>query len=183
MFLIFTKIQICNSHTNCYLCAVMKKVFLKYVAAFLTVWYCMSIIGFDVHSCTTTGNTFVNSVLTGLTCEDIHPEHDCAGHDSCCGSHKSHSCSCCHSHEVPASENYDKDSSCCTDSIEVLDCEGVTYSNNEVIDLISACPSAHFTTVDYDSLLLAEAQYILFGPKSGHIQDSDVQSVLNIWRI
>lgn len=172
MFLILTKIQICNSDTNCYLCAIMKNMFLKYAAALLTVWYCMSIIGFDVHSCAKTGNTFVNSVLSGLSCEDVHPEHDCTCHGSCC-----------HSHKEQAPENVDNDSRCCTNNIEVLESEGVTSSQDDVLDLLCDSFPAQFIVNDYESLLLLGAEYIFSDTGSWCVRKSDVQSVLNIWRI
>ena len=63
----------------------MRKMFVKYMSALLVVWYSLSIIGFDVHSCKITGEVFVASLAGGISCEDVHPEHSCRAHGSCCG--------------------------------------------------------------------------------------------------
>ena len=49
----------------------MRNIVMKYLAALLVVWYSLSIIGFDVHSCTKTGETFVASIAAGVSCEDM----------------------------------------------------------------------------------------------------------------
>jgi hypothetical protein len=156
----------------------MGKMFHKYVAALLSVWYCMSIIGFDVHSCTATGNVFVNSVLSGVSCEDIHPDHDCTCHD-----HREHTCSCCHDHESPASESFDHDDECCTDRIEILDEAGITTSEDNAMSALAILSACLFVESDYNSLLLPDAVYVKLKPDSWCFKMPDVQAVLNIWRI
>lgn len=145
----------------------MKSVFLKYVSALMTVWYCLSIIGFDVHSCSTTGNTFVNSILSGVTCEDIHPEHDCCSHSSCCSKHKSH----------------EEDDDCCTNEIEVLDSEGLSYSNDDVSVILAASSELVFIEHDYSIMLHADVADASYKPDSGVLRRPDIQAVLKIWRI
>lgn len=155
----------------------MGKMFHKYVAALLSVWYCMSIIGFDVHSCTATGNVFVNSVLSGVSCEDIHPDHDCT-----CHAHDQHACSCCRDHEVPASESVGHEDDCCTDRIEILDEAGITtYNENAIAALASS--ACLFLESDYSSLHLSSHASVKSKPDSGQLKMPDVQAVLNVWRI
>lgn len=156
----------------------MGKVFLKYVAALLTVWYCMSIIGFDVHSCEATGNVFVNSVLSGVSCEDIHPDHDCTCHE-----HKAQACSCCHDHESPVSESVEHDDDCCTDRIEILDEAGITTSEDNAMGALAAVSACLFVESDYTSLLFSDAVSIKSKPDSWCYKMPDLQAVLNIWRI
>ena len=152
----------------------MKSVFLKYVSALMAVWYCLSIIGFDVHSCTATGSTFVNSVLSGVECEDVHPEHDCCCHGSCCNS------GCNHDHNTPAKENVGK-KECCTNEIEVLDSEVVVSVEDDGFDL----PVATFAFVenDYVPMIYAQGASVSENPGSGNLRLPDLQAVLNIWRI
>jgi hypothetical protein len=148
----------------------MKNVFFKYLSALLAVWYCLSIIGFDVHSCNTTGNIFVNSVLSGTSCDEVHPEHDCEGHGSCCCSHK-----CC--------DNDKADEGCCTNEIEVLDSESVLYAEDDLCDLFCCAVDFSYFVNDFTQLLDSEAAYVLCYPDPGERPLPDLQAVLNIWRI
>lgn len=150
----------------------MKNVVLKYMSALLAVWYCLSIIGFDVHSCETTGDTFVTSVLAGTTCDDIHPEHDCCSHGSCCGDHES---SCCGDH--------DEDDDCCTNEIEVLDSVVVTNADEDDDVQFSQMLSCLFIESSYDVLLFIESIESSYIPDLGRVIQPDHQAVLNIWRI
>ena len=147
----------------------MKSMFLKYISALLAVWYCMSIIGFDVHSCTSTGNIFVNSVLGGITCDDIHPDHDCSGHGSCCKSHK-----CC---------DHKTEDDCCTDEIEVLDSESVLTSDDDVCFLCGSEPVAAALFASYDLQPDFFRAEILYHPDPEYLKAPDQQAVLGIWRI
>ncbi len=163
----------------------MKNMVLKYVSALLAVWYCMSIIGFDIHSCKATGNVFVNSVLSGTTCDDIHPEHDCDGHKSCCSSHSS-ACtsSCCHSVPSTASESIcSEDEDCCTNQIEVLESEGVAVSGDETCCQLTA--TLAFSYSDNNDRLphSLNVAHKVYYPALGHICRLDSQAILNIWRI
>lgn len=150
----------------------MKNIILKYASALLAVWYCMSIIGFDVHSCEATGDTFVSSVLVGTTCDDIHPEHDCCCHDTCCSAHES---SCCGDHE--------EEDDCCTNEIEVLDSVVVTNAEEDDHIQYSEMLSCLFIESNYDVLLFSESIEISYNPDSGRVMSPDCQAILNIWRI
>lgn len=150
----------------------MKNVLLKYASSLLAVWYCLSIIGFDVHSCEATGDIFVNSVLTGTACGDIHPEHDCCGHGTCCGGHES---SCCGGHQ--------EDDDCCTNEIEVLDEVVVTNADEDDHILLPEALSCLFVENYYDILVFSESIEFSCGPDSGRVALPDMQAVLNIWRI
>lgn len=166
----------------------MKNVALKYVSALLAVWYCVSIIGFDVHSCTATGSTFISSVLGGISCDDIHPDHDCNGHGACCGSHEAdrheYSCCSCH-HDQAAGECVVEASStgCCTNDIEVLDTLVVSTSNDEYqADMADSLPCL-FVENDYVSFIQHSFDYIIYVSGSGGVPLPDRQAILNIWRI
>lgn len=91
-------------------------------AAFvLMLWYCFSVIGFDVHSCAHTGKSYVSTFLQGYTCSDIHPEHHCD--ESCCHAsdrHKTHSCELVCALLVDETAGH-----CCVNSIKVLSLTGM----------------------------------------------------------
>ena len=90
------------------------------MSALLVVWYSLSIIGFDVHSCKSTGEVFVASLAGGITCEDIHPDHSCKSHGGCrCGHH-----------EHGAEANVGK-SDCCTNDLQILELTGVCMSSQQ----------------------------------------------------
>ena len=100
---------------------------MKIYALLLVIWYCMSIIGFDVHTCKGSGRTFVATFAEGMTCADIHPEHHCEkschGHSSCChhestGCHNSASC-CNHTSDCSHGESFSTQD-CCSDSYQSI---------------------------------------------------------------
>lgn len=156
----------------CIFAAGMKNLVLKYASALLAVWYCLSIIGFDVHSCEATGDVFVNSILTGTSCDDIHPEDECCEHGTCCGNHGS---SCC--------DDQQKDDDCCTNQIEVLDDVVVTNADEDEAAQFSETLSCMFVESNYDVLVFSESIEFSYEPDSGHVTLPDCQAVLNIWRI
>lgn len=166
----------------------MKSLVMKITALLLAVWYCMSIIGFDVHTCTGSGRTYVTTVVKGMTCMDIHPEHSC-DHHSCCGSARHatehhHDCSGtggeCHCLTVKAE-------SCCSDDFQVLLLTG-NRSDDEhrQYDVCHCghCPCVEAMTSDIvafhpqDRLLSS-----LRMPDKGLIAGRDLLSRINIWRI
>ena len=153
----------------CIFAAEMKNVFIKYMSMLLVVWYCLSIIGFDVHACTTTGNVFVNSVLGGVTCSDIHPEHDCHGHNSCCCSH-----GCC---------DQKKAEDCCTNEIEVLDCDTVVSTDDSSSQVLYCTLVTSQSIYEADLLPMHSRYNILYFPDPGDVIGPDQQAILKIWRI
>lgn len=50
-------------------------------------WYLMSVVGFDIHTDHHDDCTYVVSLLSNLSCENIHPEDECGcedcDHDDC----------------------------------------------------------------------------------------------------
>ena len=165
----------------------MKGIIIKVLAVVMTVWYSMSIIGFDVHTCSGSGRSFVSTFIEGLTCEEIHPEHSCS-HASCChAEHETHSC-CNHHHH----HHHDKElafaaSSCCSDDYQVLQLTGIVPSDDQRgNDFISfsgnyyaeVCP-VYVKVPSYIRTIIA----YLHEPDSGHKVSCDRQAALGIWRI
>lgn len=48
---------------------------------FLCCWYLVSIVGLDIHTDHHDNRTYVVSLLSGISCENIHPEDHCACQD------------------------------------------------------------------------------------------------------
>ena len=168
----------------------MRKMFVKYASVLLVLWYSLSIIGFDVHSCRSTGEVFVASLAAGVTCEDIHPEHSCKAHAGCCSHHDTADCcgkehssenSCDHS-----SNHVDKES-CCSNDLQVLVLTGVHVSEDER----SGSDSIHLLDHIFDVDLAMELAMptlqrpflkYLEHPDSGVVMP-DRQAFFNIWRV
>lgn len=160
----------------------MKSVFIKVVAVLLTVWYSMSIIGFDVHTCSGSGRTFVASFIEGLTCEDIHPEHNCCGH-----SHHDGDCATDHSECIFCDGTAFKAKSCCSNDYQVLALTGtISADDHRHYDEYSCgyCPCMDIPSVmmSHPSLSSSLLSYI-HRPDSGLFAACDAQAALNIWRI
>ena len=66
----------------------MKEIVTKIFAALLVVWYLVGIIGFDVHTCSGSGRSFVVAFFEEMTCEEIHPEHSCDPAACCADEHE-----------------------------------------------------------------------------------------------
>lgn len=156
----------------------MKNIVIKYMSALLAVWYCLSIIGFDVHSCEATGESFLASTISGITCEDIHPEHSCHDHGHCC--HHGHGSSCTHGEEVA------DDSRCCTDDIHILAVQGIASDDSQRHSCkwtsgYSPCIVHHAASVVSLSCGFCSA-IDLHLPDSGCLLP-DRQALLRVWRI
>ena len=95
----------------------MKVCAMKIVSVILTLWYCLSIMGFDVHTCHRSGDSFVAPLISGIGCADIHPEHSC--HE--CEHHSEHG-DCCDGISVQK---------CCTDDIQVLNVTGTFLKDTD----------------------------------------------------
>lgn len=157
----------------------MKNMAVKISAFIVALWYCVSIIGFDVHHCAGSGRSFVATFLTGLTCADIHPEHHCS-HSHCCADEGHHDCC-----GAEAEESFGP-SSCCTNDFQVLLLTGTSGSDDDrhenAMTLQYMCA---LTSLPAD-VHVSAGSYLGGYPKipdSGLIVPEDIQSVLGIWRI
>ncbi len=160
-----------------YLQIVMKQVIIKMLAVMLTVWYSMSIIGFDVHTCSGSGRSFVVTFMEGLTCEDIHPEHSCAAAPCCGNSHEEH---CCDDVSIGAK-------SCCSNDYRALEITGILVSDDH--HHYDECFCGHCpcvgSTVSEIVRTYTEGITIAYihEPDSGFGKACERQAALRVWRI
>lgn len=156
----------------------MKGLPVKITALLLMMWYSMSIIGFGVHTCSGSGESFVVTFVEGFDCEDIHPEHHC--HKGSCCSH-SHGC-CEHENHVSI-----KAKSCCSSDYQVLTLTGtVSDEKNGTDDLGSVlyCNYICSNIFELDADMHGPQQishYLAEVSWPGRLHD--IQSLLGVWRI
>lgn len=172
----------------------MKKFLMNISAALLVVWYCMSIIGFGVHTCASSGEVFIASFADGVECADIHPEHHCCGESCCSGTHHDdhETPSCCSSkHHVPIDEHHEPTSvdtkSCCSNEYQAIVLSGCRTDNGSdekhsfskvffpcVIDI----PVSYIASAKY------HAEHIQFWEHdSGVLLPGDLCVTYGVWRI
>ena len=161
----------------------MKNVITYCVAAFMLVWYSLSVIGFDVHTCSDSGETYIATVLSGTACDDIHPEHD------------EPACSCCHhkcASKEHSKEQEDKDGlrtrPCCTDDWQMIYLTGVRSDDDreEVINPISqlfAFVDCTLPDVNANLNFMGNPFRDFNKPRPKPVTVRTCQEVYSIWRI
>ena len=155
----------------------MKNVFTNVSAIVLVLWYSLSVIGFDVHTCSGSGKTFIATVISGTACEDIHPDHD------------RKECSCCH-HKDTAHKQEDTTLStkpCCTDDWQTIVLTGVRISEKH--SDYDGCCSGHCPCIistsdaDFVNIKCMSGLRAFCKPDSGKISSRDFQRIYGVWRI
>ncbi len=144
--------------------------------------YLLGIVGIDVHSCLSSGKSFVVSLWGGIECNDIHPESDCA---SLCCSHCHHAHSACSDKActqegVCSSVNDD----CCSDSCHYLALTGATTDHDELLSQIVRPEIDLFSTLT-PAIDVCEAKtfgHILTPPDSG-LSSPDILALISSYRI
>lgn len=161
----------------------MRRMFVKYMSALLVVWYSLSIIGFDVHSCNATGEVYVASLAGGIACEDVHPDHSCAHHGACCSHH--HENSCCH-HRHHDSDSRISDQNCCSNDVQVLQLTGVVISEDESYGSdvrVHQTDCYAYLTIDSATQALQRRYHKYLEYPDPGVTMPDRQAFLNIWRV
>lgn len=155
----------------------MKKVFTSITALLLVIWYSLSVIGFDVHTCSSSGNTYIATVISGTGCKDIHPEHI------------QKPCSCCHhkhSAESHDSEQSLKTKPCCTDEWQMIVLTGLRTSDEQANVPVSLCVSDIcdlYSQSDEYFLRISARCRAFCKPDSGPLESLNIQEKYSIWRI
>lgn len=155
----------------------MKNVLIKISAMMLVLWYSLSVIGFDVHTCSGSGRIFIATVISGTDCEDIHPGHVKAP------------CSCCRHNGCKTNDEDEEFGTrpCCSDDWQMIVLTGVrTSEEHDHFDECSCgvCPcilDLHAEIIH--SSIDVYGLRALYKPGSGDFVPLDVQRTYNIWRI
>ncbi len=158
----------------------MKNVFTSVTAVMLVIWYSLSVIGFDVHTCSGSGESFVTTVIGGTACEDIHPEHDKVA------------CACCHhghgAHHDSESEGPELATKpCCTDDWQMMALTGCKAQEKH--NHFDECHCEYCLCIldiserNIHSRTDIHRLRAFYNPDSGSLAPLDVQRSYNIWRI
>ena len=152
----------------------MKNLALRSGAMLLAIWYCFSVIGFDVHTCKASSRSFVSVFANVSSCEDIHPDHAC-GKGHCCSS--AHGC--CDDETLSL-----KAESCCSDDYLSL---SLTGTSNDSQRLLTYLQPESFIPSFLKNYLVSVSESVDHDKYSNHksrlIVPGDFQSLLRIWRI
>ena len=149
-------------------------------AALLVVCYCLSIIGFGVHTCTSSGETFIATFADGLECADIHPEHHCCGASCCSAEHHDPV------DEHGASQTIDT-RSCCSNDYQAIVLSGCRTDNDseDKYSLVKAfCPCVTEIPVSLIASAGYHAEHVQFlEHDSGVLSPGDLCATFGVWRI
>lgn len=165
----------------------MKNLVTRVFAFMLVVWYCLSIIGFGVHTCSESNRSFLTNFISGVSCEDVHPSDVCKA--SCCSAHK-HKNSCSHhsadesKDEAPVGMLKITNKTCCSNDYQQIDLTGsgqVSVSEQSACPLtfIALCstPSYKYDSVSFSKMIQTRALF------DADLCVGKLRPLLSIWRI
>lgn len=169
-----------------------RKPFISVISAVVLAMYCIAIVGFDVHTCSHLGRSFVVSLLNGTSCDNIHPESSAHLHaaDYC----HCHDCEVAAAEAASSQDNHFNSGtytdSCCSDACHFLDITGVdgndsnrgsmSFSTHQFITLHLALPSSLDSICHWTSSFSGSGQRLSVAARSAH---SIFQTLFCIWRI
>ena len=145
----------------------------------MLIWYSLSVIGFDVHTCSGSGETYIATVIGGTACDDIHPEHD------------EPSCGCCHKKcisEKQKDEDGFRTKSCCTDDWQMIYLTGLRVSDDKegtYVSISQLFPFAVCVLPDIQANLnFSRDPFHDFNkPRPKLVTGRACQEVYSVWRI
>ena len=147
-------------------------------AIFVLLWYCLGIIGFNVHTCNASNNSFIVTFLEDMSCDAIHPSDDCASTTSCC-------CCCGHSPELSShSDEMIAAPECCTNEYQVLTVAVDRVDESQRINIQDRefCTDILYSFNDsrVDSKISSSR---MCGPPRACYGERGIYLVCNVWRI
>ena len=157
----------------------MKNLLTKCAAIVLVLWYSLSVIGFDVHTCNGSGKAFIATIISGTGCDDIHPEHDTP------------SCKCCQKAGADQEDSCDaslRTKPCCTDDWQVISLTGVRAMKDKVLeDYICDMQFSFNPALVHDTCenlnLNSNISRIFYRLLPGSVAIRSCQEAYGVWRI
>lgn len=158
-----------------------KNVGIRVIAMLLILWYCVSVIGFDVHTCYKSDRCFIATFVEGFECEDIHPCH--SNHCHCC--EKARQCAsanageCCGKSACSVSE-----SSCCSNDYQVIDITGSGSAGFQSSEDIQLCLMLPLNTFCENVVSLSvRSDFNRVSWSGSCVCPCDVHPMFGVWRI
>ena len=157
----------------------MKRNFgIQVTAILVLLWYCFGIIGFNVHTCSSSDSSFIVTFLEDMSCNAIHPAEHCTSVNTCC-------CCCDHAPESSSSSDESFESpDCCTNDYQVLTVTADRTGEGQKLSLpiTSFVVSAlyHNNNLRADSYLSGSK---MNGPPLLSREIRGLHLVCNVWRI
>ncbi|MGM9785475.1 MAG: hypothetical protein ACI3ZS_01360 [Candidatus Cryptobacteroides sp.] len=161
----------------------VRKGLIKVSAFLLVLWYCFSVIGFDVHTCAVSDSQFVSTFIEGFDCEDIHPGHECS---HCCDHHDA-GCQDCHkSHPGNHSDGTYSENDCCSNHYHVLWITGSrSDDDHRHYDECHCghCPCIEATASVVSPVFMPQFSFSFIDSAGLIVPSRDVLSVSGVWRV
>ena len=148
-----------------------------------------------MHTCTSSGETFISTFAEGVECADIHPEHHCCGASCCSAAHHEddhETPSCCSSeHHGPINEHHDvktiEAKSCCSNEYQAIllsGCRTDSGSDEKYSSYKVVSPCVNDIPVSYIAFAKYHAERVQFLEyDSGVLQPGDLCVAFGVWRI
>ena len=165
----------------------MKNLGTRVFAFMLVVWYCLSIIGFGVHTCSESNRSFLTNFISGVSCDDVHPSDVCKA--SCCSANKHKNCCSHHSadeakDETPTGNVKITNKPCCSNDYQQI---GLTGSGQVSVSEQSVCPVTFIafyssSSFGYDSVSFSRMIQARMLPDRD-LYMGELRPLLSIWRI
>ena len=165
----------------------MKNLGTRIFAFMLVVWYCLSIIGFGVHTCSESNRSFLTNFISGVSCEDIHPADVCKA--SCCSANKHKNCCSHHSSDkedkkIPVGDVNITAKTCCSNDYQQIELTGsgqVSVSEQSVcpVALVALCAvsSSEYNSVSFSKMIQARTL------PDRDLYMGELRPLLSVWRI
>lgn len=171
----------------------MKNIGTRVFAAALAIWYSLSVIGFGVHTCSSSNRSFLTTFISGVSCEDVHPVDKCG--KACCEkkSHQ-HVCkSCCNqsphvvqaaSEHVPSDGPMLSQTKCCYDDYQQIIVTGSGQNNGAKNFMMPLCLGvyADISSISLDSLSYSK-EILARALPDAMVSMAKLRPLLSIWRI
>ena len=151
------------------------KIHIKVFACLMALWYLVSAVGLNVHTCSGTGEVFVSSLAAGTSCEVIHPSY---------GSHSEKDCCCC-GHENETEEGVSKQD-CCNNESVMLVHNGCTEDSFLLSQLMVQALDMNCFAPETYALQGFNNEFIqrkIPEPDSIPYSQRDILSEISIWRL
>ncbi|MCF0175448.1 MAG: hypothetical protein HUJ94_01285 [Bacteroidales bacterium] len=138
----------------------------KLVSLLLTVWYLLSVAGFNLHECRHGDDALYLSTPFRTECSEIHPSSPCGGHH------------CYHDHNEAEESGESLGSGCCSNAALALHVAGMEDGDDAAVHV--ECHSVHSFIIPAAHV---ERPFSQAPQYHHHLKCRAALSRLSVWRI